>query len=38
MSILATLSLAAVCAQAKPQRHPLYEPDGKPVAGKRRRP
>jgi hypothetical protein len=34
MSILATLSLAAVCAQAKPQRHPLYEPDGKPVAGK----
>ena len=32
--LVLAVCLAALCAQAKPRRHPAYEPDGKPVSGK----
>ena len=31
--IVLSVCLTALCVQAKPSRHPAYEPDGKPVAG-----
>ena len=32
--LMLVVCLAALCAQAKPRRHPAYEPDGNPVSGK----
>lgn len=33
MNLVLALGMLALCVQAKPRRHPVYEPDGKPVSG-----
>ena len=33
MNVVLLAGMAVLCAQARPKRHPTYEPDGKPVSG-----